>query len=196
MTLELRTATPADATAAGRICHDAFKTIAEQHGFAPDFPSREVATRLLQALFSRRGVHALIAEVDGRIAGSNFLWEADPVAGIGPITVDPELQNAAIGRRLMQRALECAEQKGFKSVRLVQAAYHARSLSPTPSSASLPASRSPFCRALRSPPVSTAMKCAARAKATSYPPTRSVVACTAIRVRWNSATPSPKRAPP
>lgn len=129
MTLELRTATPADATAAGRICHDAFKTIAEQHGFAPDFPSREVATRLLQALFSRRGVHALIAEVDGRIAGSNFLWEADPVAGIGPITVDPELQNAAIGRRLMQRALECAEQKGFKSVRLVQAAYHARSLS-------------------------------------------------------------------
>lgn len=129
MTLELRTATPADATAAGRICHDAFKTIAEQHGFAPDFPSREVATRLLQALFSRRGVHALIAEVDGRIAGSNFLWEADPVAGIGPITVDPELQNAAIGRRLMQRALECAEQKGFKSVRLVQAAYHTRSLS-------------------------------------------------------------------
>ena len=129
MTLELRTATPADATAAGRICHDAFKTIAEQHGFAPDFPSREVATRLLQALFSRRGVHALIAEVDGRIAGSNFLWEADPVAGIGPITVDPELQNAAIGRRLMQRALECAEQKGLKSVRLVQAAYHARSLS-------------------------------------------------------------------
>ena len=72
-------------------------------------------------------MHALIAEVDGRIAGSNFLWEADPVAGIGPITVDPELQNAAIGRRLMQRALECAEQKGLKSVRLVQAAYHARS---------------------------------------------------------------------
>lgn len=129
MTLELRTANPGDATAAGRICHDAFKTIAEQHGFAPDFPSREVATGLLQALFSRPGVHALIAEIDGRVAGSNFVWEADPVAGIGPITVDPELQNAAIGRRLMQRALERAQQKGFKSVRLVQAAYHARSLS-------------------------------------------------------------------
>jgi predicted N-acetyltransferase YhbS len=129
MTLQLRTATAADASTVGRICHDAFKTIAAQHGFPADFPSREAATGLVQGLFSRAGVHALIADLDGRVAGSNFLWEGDPVAGIGPITVDPALQNTAIGRRLMQGALERAEQKGFKSVRLVQAAYHARSLS-------------------------------------------------------------------
>jgi predicted N-acetyltransferase YhbS len=129
MTLELRSGTSADVDAAGRICHEAFERIAQQHGFAPNFASREVATGLLRGLFSRPEVHALVADINGRVAGTNFLWEGDPVAGIGPISVDPELQNNAIGRRLMHGALQRARLKGFKSVRLVQAAYHARSLS-------------------------------------------------------------------
>jgi predicted N-acetyltransferase YhbS len=129
MSLQLRPATPADAAGAGRICHDAFRAIAERHGFAPDFPSREVATSLLQELVSRPGVHALVAEMDGRLAGSNFLWERDAVAGVGPITVEPGLQNGAIGKRLMRAVLERAQARGFRAVRLVQAAYHSRSLS-------------------------------------------------------------------
>jgi hypothetical protein len=48
---------------------------------------------------------------------------------VGPITVDPELQNGAVGKRLMRAVLERAERKGFRAVRLVQAAYHSRSLS-------------------------------------------------------------------
>jgi GNAT superfamily N-acetyltransferase len=129
MALHLRAASPADAAAAGRICHDAFQAIAEQHRFAPDFPSREVAIGLMQELLSRPDVHAVIAEVHGAVAGSNFLWERDPVAGVGPITVDPALQNGSIGRRLMEAALERASHREFKAVRLVQAAYHSRSLS-------------------------------------------------------------------
>ena len=129
MTLHLRAATPTDAAAAGRICYDAFKTIAEQHGFPPDFPTPEVATGLMQELVSRLDVHALIAETNGRVAGSNFLWEREAVAGVGPITVDPAVQNGAIGRRLMEAVLGRAQQQGFKAVRLVQAAYHSRSLS-------------------------------------------------------------------
>jgi predicted N-acetyltransferase YhbS len=129
MDLRLRSATPADAAAAGRICHDAFKAIAERHGFAPDFPSREVATGHLEGLVSRPDVHGVIAEADGRVAGSNFLWERDPVAGVGPITVDPALQDGAIGRALMGAVLERAREKRFRAVRLVQAAYHGRSLS-------------------------------------------------------------------
>jgi predicted N-acetyltransferase YhbS len=128
VSLQLRTATSADALPAGRICHDAFKAIAEQHGFPPDFPSPEVATGLLRDIVSRPEVHAVVAEVDGRVAGSNFLWESE-VAGVGPITVDPALQNGAIGRQLMQAVLERAQRKGLRSVRLVQAAYHSRSLS-------------------------------------------------------------------
>ena len=34
---------------------------------------------------------------DGRIVGSNFLDERDPIRGVGPITVDPESQNAGRG---------------------------------------------------------------------------------------------------
>src|SRR5688572_29209579 len=128
MALHLRAATPTDADPAGRICYDAFKTIADQHGFPPDFPSEQVTTRLLRELVSRPDVHGVIAEMDGRVAGSNFLWEREPVAGIGPITVDPTFQNGAIGRRLMEAVLARAERKGLNAVRLVQAAYHSRSL--------------------------------------------------------------------
>lgn len=129
MTVRLRAATPADVPAAGRICHAAFKAIAEGHGFAPDFASPEVATGLLGQLVSRPDVYGLVAETGGRVAGSNFLWEGDPVAGVGPITIDPDQQNAAIGRRLMEAVLERAGVRGRTAVRLVQAAYHARSLS-------------------------------------------------------------------
>ncbi len=126
---QLRTATSQDAPLAGRICHDAFKAIAERHGFPPDFPSRDVATGLMESLVAHPGVHSVAAEVGGRLAGTNFLWERDEVAGVGPITVDPELQNGAIGKSLMRAVLERAERKGFRAVRLVQAAYHSRSLS-------------------------------------------------------------------
>jgi hypothetical protein len=80
-------------------------------------------------LLSRPDIHAVIAETDGRVVGSNFLWEADPVVGVGPITVDPGVQNKAIGRQLMGAVLERARQQGISAVRLVQAAYHSRSLS-------------------------------------------------------------------
>src|SRR5215212_9546509 len=125
----LRSGSPDDAGPAGVICYEAFKTIAERHGFPPDFPSSGVATDLMRMLLSRSDIHAVIAERDGRVVGSNFLWEADLVAGVGPITVDPGVQNKAIGRQLMEAVLERARQQGTSTVRLVQAAYHTRSLS-------------------------------------------------------------------
>jgi predicted N-acetyltransferase YhbS len=129
MSFTLRSATPADAPTAGTICHDAFKAIAEQHGFPPDFPTPEIAIGLIDHLVSRSDVHSVIADAGGRVVGSNFLWEGDEVAGVGPITVNPAEQNAAIGRRLMEAVLERALKKRIKAVRLVQAAYHTRSLS-------------------------------------------------------------------
>jgi predicted N-acetyltransferase YhbS len=129
MTPILRSPVPDDAPAAGQICHDAFKAISQQHGFPPDFPAPEAAIGLMSHMISRRDIHGVVAETDGRVIGSNFLWEGDRVAGVGPITVDPKHQNGAIGRRLMEAVLSRAWQKGISAVRLVQAAYHARSLS-------------------------------------------------------------------
>jgi GNAT superfamily N-acetyltransferase len=80
-------------------------------------------------MLSRPYVYSVIAEIDGRIVGSNFLWEIGSIAGVGPITVDPEVQNGSIGRRLMENVLDRAERERFAGVRLVQSAYHNRSLS-------------------------------------------------------------------
>jgi GNAT superfamily N-acetyltransferase len=119
-----------DAGPCGAICYEAFKAISERHGFPPDFPSPEVASGVLSLLLSRPDIYSVVAEEgDGRVVGSNFLWEGDAIAGVGPITVAPDAQNGAIGRRLMEDVLERAREKRLAGVRLVQAGYHSRSLS-------------------------------------------------------------------
>src|SRR4030095_9607803 len=70
----------------------------------------------------------VVAELDGAVVGSNFLDERSPVAGLGPITVDPKVQNLRIGRRLMQAGLDRVIERGLPGVRLLQSAYHGRSL--------------------------------------------------------------------
>ena len=128
MSLTLRPGHPDDAPECGRICYEGFTKVAQSHSFPPDFPSVEAATGLMAAILTKPGVHSVIAESDGRILGSNFLWE-DTIAGVGPITVDPAAQNTTIGRRLMQHVLDYARGRSVAGVRLVQAAYHNRSLS-------------------------------------------------------------------
>lgn len=125
----LRPGTPDDAEPCGRICYEAFKIISEKHNFPPDFPVPEAAVGLLAMLLSRNDVYSVVAEIDGKVVGSNFMWEQKLMAGIGPITVDPKVQNSTVGRRLMQAALSRGEERGFAGIRLVQAAFHNRSLS-------------------------------------------------------------------
>jgi GNAT superfamily N-acetyltransferase len=127
--LTLRPGRPEDAEDCGSICYMAFKAIAHQHNFPPDFPSSEVAVGLMGSLLPRGDVYSVVAEADGRVVGSNFLWENGTIAGIGPITIDPDAQNVAVGRRLMEDVLRRARERGVAGVRLVQAAYHNRSLS-------------------------------------------------------------------
>ena len=129
MNVNLRKARLEDADPCGRICFEAFKAIAEQHNFPPDFPSPETAVGLMSAVIPRRDVYSVVAEIDGRVIGSNFLWESSSIAGIGPITIDPAVQNSKVGRALMENVLEWARKQRFAGVRLVQAAYHNRSLS-------------------------------------------------------------------
>jgi N-acetylglutamate synthase-like GNAT family acetyltransferase len=129
MKITLRQGRPEDAQRGGLICYEAFKNIAEQHGFAPDFPSAEVAAGLMSSLLAGSDVYSVVAEIDGTVVGSNFLWENATIAGVGPITVDPKVQNGQVGKQLMNNVLERARAQKFAGVRLVQAAYHTRSLS-------------------------------------------------------------------
>ncbi len=98
--ITLRPGRPEDAQEAGRICFEAFRALSEAHGFPADFPSAEIAAGALAAV----------------------------IAGVGPVTVDPEAQDSRVGTHLMLDVIERARRKGFAGTRLLQAAYHNRSL--------------------------------------------------------------------
>ena len=127
-TVTLRPGRPTDTSACGRICYEAFEAIARRHNFAPDFPSVDVATGLITMLLSHPRFFSVVAEAGGEVVGSNFLDERSTIAGVGPITVNPRVQNLRIGRRLMQAVLDRATERKFPGVRLLQSAYHSRSL--------------------------------------------------------------------
>jgi GNAT superfamily N-acetyltransferase len=129
MQIQIRRTRPEDAAELGRICYEAFKTISEAHNFPPDIPSAEIATGFLSMLISDPGFYGVAAELGGRLIGSNFMDERSVIGGIGPITVDPASQNRSVGRQLMEAMLNRAREKYLSGVRLVQAAFHNRSLS-------------------------------------------------------------------
>lgn len=128
MTLLIRRPTAADAPELGRICYEAFSVIADAHGFPPDLPSAEVGAAAVGGMIASPSSFGVAAEMDGNLVGSNFLSEGQAIAGVGPITVDPAVQNDRVGRALMDAVLARAEAQGVAGVRLVQAGYHMRSL--------------------------------------------------------------------
>ena len=125
----VRAATLNDSSICGQICYDAFSRINAAHGFPNDFPGPEAATGVLSMMFANDGFYCVVAEIEGRIVGSNCLDERSMIAGVGPITVDPGAQNLGIGRKLMQAVMDRASARRAAGVRLVQAAFHNRSLS-------------------------------------------------------------------
>jgi GNAT superfamily N-acetyltransferase len=125
----VRIASVEDVPVCGKICYDAFSAINQRHGFPCDFPAPEISTGVLSMMFSSPEFYCVVAEVDGRVVGSNCLDERSVIYGVGPITVDPSGQNLGVGRKLMQVVMDRASERGAVGVRLVQAAFHCRSLS-------------------------------------------------------------------
>jgi predicted N-acetyltransferase YhbS len=125
----IRTARSEDSATCGQISFAAFSAISGAHGFPCDFAGPEATTRLHNMLFSNPDFYCVVAEAEGRILGSNALDQRSAVYGIGPITVDPDAQNLGVGRKLMRAVMDRAEQRGAAGMRLVQAAYNARSFS-------------------------------------------------------------------
>jgi len=82
--VQIRRATPGDAAACGRIFHEAFAGINQQHGFPPELPSLEAGVGALGMLFSHPSFYCVVAEEDGRPVGSNCLDERSRIAGLGP----------------------------------------------------------------------------------------------------------------
>jgi predicted N-acetyltransferase YhbS len=127
--LMVRPALPEDSPICGEISYRAFSAINGAHNFPCDFPGPETSTALLSGMFSSPGLYCVVAEIEGRIVGSNVLDERSVIAGVGPLSVDPDVQNHGVGRKLMQVVMDRANERRAAGVRLVQAAFHNRSLS-------------------------------------------------------------------
>jgi predicted N-acetyltransferase YhbS len=129
MAARLERVTPEHAPELGRIMYEAFEGISRQHGFPPDFPELTGAQQVMQMICSRPDIVGFVAFEGDRVVGSNFVWTADPVAGIGPITIDPSAQGRGVGRQLMKAVIDHAHGEGKKMIRLVQDSFNMRSLS-------------------------------------------------------------------
>ena len=122
----LRGVEPGDAEACAQILFDAFGSFHDHHRFPRDFPVLEAAVGMMGMSIPNPLVWGVVAEIDGRIVGSNFLDERDPIRGVGPITVDPGRQAAGVGRKLMEAVMERGD--GAAGVRLLQDAFNMSSL--------------------------------------------------------------------
>lgn len=128
--VQIRRARPEDAAACGTICWDAFNAVADQHNAPRELPpDPQIVIGLLSMIFSHPKFYCVVAQQDGRVIGSNCLDERNPITGVGPITIDPAVQNEGVGRQLMEAVVARSNEQGFLGCRLMQAGYHMRSLS-------------------------------------------------------------------
>ena len=123
----LREPRPEDAETIAEIVFDAFGQLHDHHRFPRDFPELALARGLIGVWIAHPNVWGVVAELEGKIVGSNFLDERDEIRGVGPITIDPSAQNAGVGRKLMDAVIERG--RDARGIRLLQDAFHMRSLS-------------------------------------------------------------------
>lgn len=125
--MNIRPVTAADTGNCGRVMYEAFCGIADRHNFPHDFPSLDAAMGMADMVINNPSIDGFVAEDGGRFLGSNFLWRHNSIAGVGPITVDPNAQAKGAGRKLMEAVIERGQEAA--GIRLVQDAFNATSMS-------------------------------------------------------------------
>lgn len=128
MDTQIRPAEEEDVRPCAEIMYRAFKDIAEQHNFPPDFPHTDAASDMLGMMMEAPKFDSFVAEEAGEPVGSIFLSRRSPVGGISVLTVKPEAQDRGIGRSLMEHGMDHLGEQGHTRQQLCQAAYHNRSL--------------------------------------------------------------------
>jgi len=127
--ISLRSALPSDAESIAIVIHDAFNGIAKKHGQESDFdsPPTERTRHRLKHLDPFND-YCVVAETANQIVGVNFIDCHAEVGAIGVLAVRPCFQGQKIGRRLMESVIEYGRNAGYKSQRLLQAAYNSNSI--------------------------------------------------------------------
>lgn len=127
--LQIREAKAGDAEVLGRIFFDSFESLATRHAFPVEPGTPEFTDFQMKSMLAADGIFGVVAERDGEIIGSGFQDERGAIVGVGPISVDPSAMDVGVGRALMEALLQRSRDRAVAGVRLVQTAYHYRSLS-------------------------------------------------------------------
>jgi GNAT superfamily N-acetyltransferase len=124
----IRAANTPDAESCGRIFYESFESIATRHNLPVEPPSRDFTRFKATQMLADPGFAGMIAERGGEPLGCAFVDERSTIAGVGPVSVDPSAQDDGVGRALMEALLLRERERDAAGVRLVQTAYHYRSL--------------------------------------------------------------------
>jgi predicted N-acetyltransferase YhbS len=127
--VSIRPGQPSDADAIAKVIYDAFDGIATKHGQVSDFDSPPI-DRTHQRLkhLDQFNDYCVVAEAENQVVGVNFIDGHGDVGAIGVLAVLPTFQGQRIGKRLMESAIEHGRSVGYKSQRLLQAAYNSKSM--------------------------------------------------------------------
>lgn len=127
MSATLSTVLPEQAAEVGQLVFEAFRDVAERHGFGWPFPSPEFAEGVVRLLAQTEGCESYLLVEDGKPVACNFGDERDEAVGVGPVAVAVDQQGHGYGRRVMEALLDRADEAGVASVRLTQATYNVQS---------------------------------------------------------------------
>jgi predicted N-acetyltransferase YhbS len=127
--VQIREATGDDIGTCGRIMADAFGSLATRHAFPMESGGPISPDIQMAAMLATDGIFALVAVKNGDIVGSAFQDERGQIVGIGPVSVDPHIQESGVGRALMEALIGRCNERHVAGIRLVQTAYNYRSLS-------------------------------------------------------------------
>ncbi|MGH8651898.1 MAG: GNAT family N-acetyltransferase [Gammaproteobacteria bacterium] len=133
MSITIRPISNADTEACGQIIYEAFARFHDRHQFPRDFQTLEDAVHLTGLFVDHPAISGVVAEIDGRVVGSNFLDERNAIRGIGPITVAPDVQERGVGRQLMGAVLLSGDegQPASALCRTPSTCFRSRSMPPS-----------------------------------------------------------------
>lgn len=127
--VSLRPARVSDADRVANVIYSAFNGIAAEHGQISDFASSPTdATRQRLKHLDQFNDFCVVAETENQIVGVNFIDCHGDVGAVGVLAVLPSFQGQGIGRRLMESVIQHGRSVGYKSQRLLQAAYNSKSM--------------------------------------------------------------------